>query len=257
METLLAIDGGGSRTRCLAITHARHTLGAGESGASNHLLVDLATVKASLEEAIDAALAQAGLKRNDIVCVSAGLAGVDYDGGGADEIEELFRALGFARAVINGDMVIAHAGALGGGPGVLALAGTGSAILGIDANGMRVKIGGWGPVYGDEGSAYSIAEQSLRAAARAYDGRGPRTTLLEAITSALGLSDFRETVDRIYVARMEPREIAALCRVAYRSAEAGDQAARAIFLQAGADLAEGVIAALRQLDPISEKSAVS
>src|SRR5262245_49870167 len=257
METLLAIDGGGSRTRCLAITRAGHTLGAGESGASNHLLVDLAIVKASLEEAINAALAQAGLKRNDIVCVSAGLAGVDYDGSGAAEMEELFRWLGFARAVVNGDMVIAHAGALGGGPGVLALAGTGSAILGIDANGRRVKIGGWGPVYGDEGSAYSISQQALRAAARAYDGRGPQTALTPAIIKALGLNDFRETVARVYIEKMEPREIASLCRVAYQSAEAGDEAARAIFLEAGADLAEGVIAALRQLDPISENSPVS
>jgi len=257
METLLAIDGGGSRTRCLAITRAGHTLGAGESGASNHLLVDLAIVKASLEEAINAALAQAGLKRNDIVCVSAGLAGVDYDGSGAAEMEELFRGLGFARMVVNGDMVIAHAGALGGGPGVLALAGTGSAILGIGANGRRVKIGGWGPVYGDEGSAYSIAQLALRAAARAFDGRGPRTALAPAITKALGLNDFRETVARVYIEKMEPREIASLCRVAYRSAEAGDESARAIFLQAGADLAEGVIAALRRLDPISENSPVS
>lgn len=257
MQVMLAIDGGGTRTRCLAIDCAGHTLGAGESGASNHLLVDLAIVKASLDKAIKAALAQARLERDDVVCVSAGLAGVDYDGGGAAEMEELFRELGFARAVINSDMVIAHAGAFGGRPGVLALAGTGSAILGIDANGKRVKAGGWGPVYGDEGSAYRIAEQSLRAAARAYDGRGPQTALLEAMTGALGLSDFRETVSRIYVARMEPREIAALCRVAYRSAEAGDEVARTIFMQAGADLAEAVVAALRQLDPISENSLVS
>jgi N-acetylglucosamine kinase-like BadF-type ATPase len=257
MGTLLAIDGGGSRTRCLAITRAGHTLGAGESGASNHLLVDLAIVKASLEEAINATLAHARLKRNDVVCVSAGLAGVDYDGSGAAEMEELFRELGFARTVINGDMVIAHAGALGGEPGVLALAGTGSAILGIDTNGKRVKVGGWGPVYGDEGSAWRISQMALTAAARACDGRGPRTALLETMTSALGLSDFKETVSRIYVGRMEPREIAALCRVAYRSAEAGDEVARTIFLQAGADLAEGVVAALRQLDPVSENSQVS
>jgi N-acetylglucosamine kinase-like BadF-type ATPase len=254
---MLAIDGGGSRTRCRAITRAGRTLGEGAGGASNHLLVALETVKASLEEAINAALGQAQLKRTDVLCVSAGLAGVDYDGSGAAEMEELFRELGFANAVINGDLVIAHAGALGGGPGALALAGTGSAIIGIDANGRRVKIGGWGPVYGDEGSAYRIAQHALCAAARAYDGRGPQTELLNVITRALGLNDFRGTVARIYIEKMEPRKIATLSRAAYETAEAGDEIARNIFLQAGEDLAEGVAAALRRLNLAGEQKVVS
>jgi N-acetylglucosamine kinase-like BadF-type ATPase len=46
---------------------------------------------------------------------------------------------------------------------------------------------------------------------------------------------------------MEPREVAALSRVAYEVAEAGDEAARAIFLRAGEELAEAVEAAVRQL----------
>jgi len=257
MKVMLAIDGGGSHTRCLAITRAGHTLGAARAGPSNHLLVAHEIVKASLEEAINVALDQARLKRTDVVCVSAGLAGVDYDGSGAAEMDELFRELGFANAVINGDMVIAHAGALGGAPGVLALAGTGSAILGIDANGRRVKVGGWGPVYGDEGGAYRIAQHALCAAAHAYDGRGPQTALLPAITQALGLRDFKETVARIYIEKMEPREIAALSRVVYETAEAGDEVARNIFLQAGEDLAEGAAAALRRLNLAGEHMVVS
>lgn len=257
MKVMLAIDGGGTRTRCRAITRTGHTLGVGVGGASNHLLVAHGIVKASLKEAINAALAQVQLKRANVACVSAGLAGVDYDGSGAAEMEELFREMGFAHAVINGDMVIAHAGALGGRPGVLALAGTGSAILGIDADGNRVKVGGWGPVYGDEGGAYRIAQQALRAAARAYDGRGAQTELLNVITRTLGLNNFRETVARVYIEKMEPREIAALSRVVGEAAAAGDEVARNIFLQAGDDLAEGVAATLRQLALTAEQRVVS
>ncbi|MGH9963157.1 MAG: BadF/BadG/BcrA/BcrD ATPase family protein, partial [Pyrinomonadaceae bacterium] len=142
----------------------------------------------------------------------------------------------------------AHAGALGMHEGVIALAGTGSVILGVGSNGARVKVGGWGPVYGDEGSAYRIGQMSLRAAAREYDERGPNTALQKAILSALGLREFRETMSRLYVAGMEPREIAALSSVAYNVAMAGDEAARTIFLLAGQELAESVAVAIRRLE---------
>ncbi len=247
MEVILAIDGGGSRTRCLAINRRGQIVGQSVAGPSNHLLVNKDTVVCSLAEATDAAMAQAGLNRADVRCVSAGLAGVDYDGRGAPEMDEIFRELGFSHLLINGDMVIAHAGALHGRPGVVALAGTGSAILGIDENKKRVKVGGWGPIYGDEGSAYRIGQNSLFAAARAYDGRGPATALTEAILGELKLKNFRESLERIYVENMAVRNIAALSRIAYEVAEAGDDVARSIFLRAGEELAESVEAAIRQI----------
>ena len=248
MEIILAIDGGGSRTRCLAINRDGKILGAGAGGASNHLLVDKEIVRASLNEAINAALAEANLTSAEVVCVSAGLAGVDVSGDGADEMRDLFCESGFARAVINGDMVIAHAGALVGEAGVLALAGTGSCILGIDAKGRRVKVGGWGPVYGDEGSAYRIGQTALRAAARAFDGRGEKTALLDAILKEFGISDFQKTIELVYLKDMQPREIAALSRMVYTVAESGDGAAIKIFKQAGEELAESVAAAIRRLN---------
>lgn len=257
MELVLAIDGGGSRTRCLAIDRSGHVVGAGEGGPSNHLQVRRDVVIESLREAVTRTLTPNGLSPDQVVCVSAGMAGVDYDKTGADEMESAFREIGFASTLITGDMVIAHAGALGGRPGILALAGTGSCILGIGPGGERVKVGGWGPVYGDEGSAYRIGETALRVAARAYDGRGPRTMLVSALQDTLDLADFRATLERVYVEKMEPREIAALSRVAYGVAEAGDEVAREIFLQAGEDLAETVIAAARILKLLETELLVS
>lgn len=257
MKVVLAIDGGGSRTRCLAIDRLCQVVGQSESGPSNHLLVARDVVKPSLTEAINQALESGGLDRDDVVCISAGMAGIDFDGAGAAEIETLLREMGFENLVLNGDMVIAHAGALELKPGVVALAGTGSAILGIGADGQRVKVGGWGPVYGDEGSAYRIAQMALRAAARGYDGRGPATVLTAELLRALDLVEFRETVSRVYVEGMEPREIAALSRVAYEVAERGDEVAQTIFFLGGGELAESVEAAIRQLGLSQREVSVS
>ncbi len=247
MEVILAIDGGGSRTRCLAIDAKGRVVGKSETGPSNHLLVAHEDVKRSLTEAIDQSLSVAGLERNDVACLSAGLAGVDFDGTGAAEMQSLLAELGFEKLVINGDMTIAHAGALELRPGVVALAGTGSVVLGIDNNGKTVKVGGWGPVYGDEGSAYRIGEMSLRAVAKAYDLRGPATALTDALMRVLGVNEFRDSLSRVYAEDMEPREIAALSRVAYEVAVTGDEVARQIIFQAGDELAESVHAAVRQL----------
>ena len=257
MKVVLAIDGGGSRTRCLAIDQRGLLISQAETGPSNHLLVDAPVVSRSLAEAIDQTLKFGDLSRDSVACVSAGLAGVDFDGNGASQMEELLGQLGFENLVVNGDMIIAHAGALLLNPGVVALAGTGSVVLGVDLDDKRVKVGGWGPIYGDEGSAYRIGEMSLRAAAKAYDKRGPATKLTEALLEGLGLNEFRETVAQVYVKGMEPRDIAVLSRVAYEVAETGDEVARSIFFQAGDELADSVEAAIRQLNFQSSEVKVS
>ena len=245
MNLFLAIDGGGSRTRCLAIGDNGRILGSGRSGPSNHLLVDREIVRESLKAATREALQ--GANMSDVRGVAAGLAGVDYDGTGADDMRAVFAEIGFGNVLIEGDMVIAHAGALAGQPGVLALAGTGSSILGIDDEGARIKVGGWGPVFGDEGSAYRIGQAALRAAARDFDGRGPKTMLTAAVTEELDLVDFKGTLEAVYLDGMEPREIAVLSATVDAIAKQGDQVAMGILEKAGAELADSVSAAIRRL----------
>lgn len=67
---------------------------------------------------------------------------------------------GEARAI--SDVEAAHRGALGGEPGILVLAGTGSIVLGRGARGGWVRQGGLGPLLGDDGSAFWIGREWLR-----------------------------------------------------------------------------------------------
>ena len=60
------------------------------------------------------------------------------------------------------DAEAAWRAALGEGPGVLILAGTGSIALGRDARGRWARAGGLGPLLGDEGSAFWLAREWLR-----------------------------------------------------------------------------------------------
>ncbi|MBI4422931.1 MAG: hypothetical protein HY554_04360, partial [Elusimicrobia bacterium] len=66
------------------------------------------------------------------------------------------------RARVLADLELAWAAALGGAPGVLLLSGTGSVAYGRDACGHAARVGGLGPLLGDEGSAFWLGRQWLR-----------------------------------------------------------------------------------------------
>jgi N-acetylmuramic acid 6-phosphate etherase len=132
-----------------------------------------------------------------ILAVARGLGPVDeviVGAAGALAAPDAARALGDAllaslrveRVAVTSDAVIAHAGALNGGPGVVLVVGTGVVALAIGADGALRTADGWGPWLGDEGGGAWIGAAGLRAALRAHDGRGPSTTLLDAARARFG-----------------------------------------------------------------------
>ena len=80
---------------------------------------------------------------------------------------------------------------------VVAICGTGSIVAGIDENGNVKTKGGWGHIFGDEGSAYSIAVNSLKACAMLYD-EGQITPLVKAAQDYFDVDDLRKAIDKIY-----------------------------------------------------------
>ena len=91
---------------------------------------------------------------------------------------------GLARRVtVLSDAEAAHLGALGGRPGLLVLAGTGSIVLGRGARGCWVRAGGLGPLFGDAGSAFALGRDWLAAVHPARSRRlaqAPNAVLLIA-----------------------------------------------------------------------------
>jgi glucosamine kinase len=76
-------------------------------------------------------------------------------------VRRQLRALARRVDVIS-DVEAALLGALDGRPGLLVLAGTGSIVLGRDAEGRVARAGGLGPLIGDEGSAFWLGREWLR-----------------------------------------------------------------------------------------------
>ena len=219
---ILAVDLG--KTSCRAAAAGRRAGGVGAPG-----LAASGGVRAA-QAAILAVAQQLGPADEVIVGAAGALRAPDAARALGDA---LLASLPAERVAVTSDAVIAHAGALNGEPGVVLIVGTGVVALAIDADGALCTADGWGPWLGDEGGGAWIGAAGLRAALRAYDGRGPSTTLLDAARARFGAPNTwpAQLTDAAAVASFAPDVLAAQ----------GDAAARAIVRAA----AESLVATAR------------
>ncbi|MBI4516081.1 MAG: hypothetical protein HY699_09740 [Deltaproteobacteria bacterium] len=247
-DLILALDAGGSSTRCLLVRRDGSVLGRGCGGPGNHILSGWEAARAAVADAIAEACRAAQVEAAAVGLAMAGSAGVGPDGMGSQLVEALVQELlPNARVRAIGDMVAAFWGALSTDFGVVVAAGTGSVCWGRNAAGDTRQVGGWGHILGDEGSAYDIAVRALRAGARATDGRGPRTELTQRLVSVLAVSDYINVALRIYGDPLTRDAIARLATTVVEVAARGDQVAQSVLAEAGAELGLHAVIALRVL----------
>ena len=196
MRLYLGIDGGQSSTTALIGDETGRVLGMGRAGPCNHAAAGEGRRKfvAAITDSVNQAAAAAGViqpVRFEAACL--GLSG------GPDDKEALAKETIHAeRYLITHDAHIALAGATGGEPGIIVIAGTGSMVFGRNAAGVTARAGGWGYVFGDEGGAFDLVRQALRAVLRNEEGWGPPTALREALLQASGARDGNHLLHLLY-----------------------------------------------------------
>lgn len=247
---VIGIDGGGTSTRVVFAGPDGRELARRTGPPGLVEPADPARTAGKLVGLVRDTAEQAGLPL-PAAALCAGLAGV-----GALDVREAVRdALERAGLSIPGRVLVVEDGeialeaALAGEAGVLLAAGTGSVAYGRAADGRVARCGGWGRFVGDEGSAWALGRDALRAALRAADGRGPETLLLPELMAALGLGDPRGVPP--WVGRAEKAEVARLAPVVLRTAAAGDPVAAALVQDAAGELALHVRALIERLGPWS------
>ncbi|WP_432510769.1 N-acetylglucosamine kinase [Kineococcus sp. SYSU DK001] len=146
------------------------------------------------------------------------------------------KVLGHRRYACGNDMVSGWAGSLGGRDGINVVAGTGSIAYG-EREGAAHRAGGWGELFGDEGSAHWVAVRGLSAFSRMADGREPRTALYDAVRAGLGITADLDAIS-VVLDRWQGRraEVASLARTVTAAAAAGDPTALGIVRAAVAEL---------------------
>jgi len=247
---ILGIDGGGTHTRALIANAEGTVLGVGKAGSSNYHTVGISQAARAVSDAIDAARA-AGHVHGQASGAFLGLAGVKS---AADHLafREPLAALGLVKSPerlgLDHDLRIALAGGCGDRPGIVVIAGTGSAAYGRDRNGVTAQAGGWGWLIDDQGGGSWFALKGLRAVMEATDGRGPRTRLEPAIFAELGVTTAREAMQWTMRPDTARSQLAALAPVILAAAEDGDKVAMALVVEGAHQLARMASALVEPLD---------
>ena len=160
--------------------------------------------------------------------------------------------------LVENDWRTAVAGAFIDEPGVTLIAGTGCVAAAQRDRGRKVvRVGGWGHIVDDRGSAYDIGRDALYAAMRDYDGRGPKTMLLRLIMQKLKVSEPQGIIARVYAGHMAVSEIASLSTVVSRAADGGDDVALEMLKEKGRILGELVVSAASRLEMLDTRFGVS
>ena len=246
-DAILAVDGGGTRTRAVVVARDGHVLMRRHAGGSNpYDKIDWAETLTDLLRDISPV---------PLRTATIGLAGYSAQRPSSRMQEEVIRAaLGPDVAIMMcSDVEIACIGAFADGPGILALAGTGSVIWADDRHHPPLRIGGWGYMLGDEGSGYWIGCVALGRVVHFLDTRHPdEAAFATRILGALGLPVDPEVAGEALLewqrVQDHPRSaIAALAHEVDRLADDGCAEAVHILRRAAGFLSSQVLPARERL----------
>jgi len=252
----LGVDGGQSATVAAIGDESGRFLGGGAGGPCNHVKAPGGRQKfiAAIRASVGTACRAAGLDPDAIEFEAACLG---FSGGPEDKREILEGMIRARHLVVTTDALIALTGATAGAPGVITIAGTGSIAYGRNGAGDTARAGGWGFIFGDEGGAFDIVRQALRAALRFEEGWGPPTALREALLAVTRAASANELMHRFYTRGYPRSRIAGYAKLVDQVAREGDPVAVEILHGAAQQLATLAAAVRRQLFQAGEPAAVS
>jgi N-acetylglucosamine kinase-like BadF-type ATPase len=251
MDTILAMDAGGTTTRALVADRTGRVHGYGLAGSGNPVSAGLDAAMSSLVEAASRAL-EACAQPVSLASALIVMAGASSRMPG-EQIPERLAGIGVRGPVrVESDLLGAFCSGTIRREGYALVAGTGSVAARVRAGRLDAVADGSGWLLGVAGSGYWVGHRVATAVAAALDGRGPETALTGAVLDSLGLTrspvraDGRPQVlldlmDELYALR--PVQLSRFAPLAFQLAD--DDVAHEILSDAAAALTN-TLAAVHQ-----------
>ena len=222
----LGIDGGGTKTTALVCDENFNKLAQCVGGSINTRSEGLENARENMRRILRDIEKNTGVRHFDAVFIGSSAL---FGRAGEDELAAFTDGVFDAeRIAMDSDLFIALK-ACKKENALAAICGTGSMAAAFGENGEVVTRGGFGYMFGDEGSAYAIAREAMFRAARAAEGTEKNTALTDALCAFYNVKDVYGFTDRMYEPPMERKALAAFAPCVTACAENGDGTALEIL----------------------------
>jgi N-acetylglucosamine kinase-like BadF-type ATPase len=248
--TILAVDGGNSKTDVALVGGDGAVLGAVRGPGASHHRFGVEAATGALEALVEAACRDAGLSPAERPVAEVGvwcLAGLDLP---ADDevLAPAIAARRWAREDLlrNDVFAVLRAGSERTW-GVGVVVGSGTNCAGVAPDGSQVRFPALGELSGDWGGGHDIGIAAVGAALRGEDGRGPRTTLQRLVPEHFGLRSPLAVVEAIHLGRIDRDRVLELPPLVFTAAAAEDPVAMQIVARQADEVVTMAGTAIRRL----------
>jgi len=210
---VVAVDGGASKTHLALVGRdgELRQLVRGPESQPHNVGFDRAL------EVLDRLHAEADASRADAAQLN--MAGVDFPSE-EEQLRQAIEARGWAeRTLVGNDTFAVLRAGTERGWGVAVVCGTGINCVGVASDGRQARFPALGTITGDWGGGTDVGNAALFAAVRGQDGRGPRTTLEQAVPAHFGLETPLEVAEAIHHHQIPRRRLLELPPVVFAEAE--------------------------------------
>ncbi|MER7933052.1 MULTISPECIES: BadF/BadG/BcrA/BcrD ATPase family protein [unclassified Streptomyces] len=252
--SVLAIDAGNSKTDVAVVAADGEVLATARGGGFRPPVVGVEQAVDEVAAAVTEAYAAAGV--TSAGHVSACLANADLP----VEEEQLATALaargwGGSVTVRNDTFAILRAG-VAEPRGVAVVCGAGINCVGMRPDGRTARFPAIGRISGDWGGGWGLAEEALWHAARAEDGRGGPTALVDTLPAHFGLTSMYALIEALHLEHVAYGRRHELTPVLFATAADGDPVARSVVDRLAQEVATMATVALTRLDLLDEETPV-
>lgn len=246
MNYVLGIDAGGTKTQFTTYDKKGRALFDLHLSAGN-IVVDTNRTLAVLRQGVQSVLEH---QSGNCLGVLAGIAGIETSGLHHLVQHELQQ---FQNTKVISDARLGLVNKLEGSDGALIISGTGSVAYGSVGK-TFYRVGGWGHLVGDEGSAYALALKCYRHIAQEMDHGSPLSRFSQDFLSFLGMNDPAKAISELY--QMNKAEVAQKS-LFFSKAHVSDPVTHQLLQEAADELVEMIRLLLNRMNQTQVKLALA
>lgn len=243
MSHVIGIDGGGTKTHAVIADGNGIIVAQSIAKATNPNVVTEQDLIQTFESLIHSLKKQAPKEFKQATALFAGISGAGSKNS-KNKLEKILRNIAphIQDMQIEPDTINALYSGTYGGPGIVQISGTGSITFGKNIDNIQSRVGGWGYLFGDEGSGYDIGRRGIVAALKNEDGRGKQTILLKMLCTHFNVDNGRELVEKIYASRIPKQEISPLSKIIFDAYKQHDAIAKEILKEVSLEMKTAIFA---------------